>query len=586
MPEISTDAVSKPERWDVPFSQETLPGLGYRSIEQTDITSLLEAEPFSRLDPSRFPGRLSLEEILANDTRVRKFCTGEVIFRQGDYGSSAFFILSGKVGVVLDGLPDEPLGRNRVRKKSFFDSIAQLWRNPNIPELRSNEEGKFGIGGINVSQSGSLAKDTRIFIEDCAAAVSTDNSTTLDQGEFFGEIAAFTRTPRTATVYAAEGETELLEIRWQGLRDICRFTKEIKIYLDQLYRQRSLAIHLRATPMFQHLSNEALRGIVQATDFQTHGTFDWNTSYRDIQKMRPAERLQYEPVIAREGDYPNGVYLIRSGFARVSEQYNHGERTISYIGRGQVFGFEEVAHNHNNTPIPFQHTLRGVGYVDLIFVPTSAIEEHVLSSAEAREAVSAMATSLLRTKEPKPNATEATMESNFLEFMVERRYINGSATMLIDMERCTRCDDCVKACAASHSGNPRFIRHGPVINNTMVANACMHCQDPVCMIGCPTGAIHRLSHHGEIIINDATCIGCATCANACPYDNIQVVPVRDSSGDFLRDSESQQPIEKATKCDLCAGQNTGPACAYACPHDAMVRMDMNDHQAITKWLNR
>ena len=106
------------------------------------------------------------------------------------------------------------------------------------------------------------------------------------------------------------------------------------------------------------------------------------------------------------------------------------------------------------------------------------------------------------------------------------------------------------------------------------------------MIGCPTGAIYRLSRKGEIVINDATCIGCATCANACPYDNIQVVPTRDSMGEFLRDSFTQQPIEKATKCDLCAGKNTGPACAYACPHDAMIRMDMSDQDAVTKWLAR
>jgi len=578
-------AVSKPERWDVPFWKESLTDHSYRSVKQTDVISLMSAEPFMRLQPERFPHGLSPEELLKNDTRVRRFENGEVVFRQGDYGSSAFFILSGKVSVVLEGLSDEQLGRHRVKEQSLWDSFSQLWRNPKIPELRNYQPGQMNIGGLKVSQSDTRESETRIFIEDCASVVSSESSTTLDQGEFFGEIAAFTRTPRTASIIA-DGDAVLLEIRWQGLRDICRWSGAIKAYLDQLYRQRSLAIHLRATPMFRHLPNDALREIVQATEFQTHGSFDWDTSYRDIQKMPPAERLQYEPLIAKEGDYPNGVFLIRSGFARISEKYNNGERTTSYIGRGQVFGFEEVAHNHANPPIPFQQTLRGVGYLDLLFVPTSAIEEHVLNSPEASQAAASLAAPSRGDDPPEFNPTKATMDSDFLEFMVERRFINGTATMLIDMERCTRCDDCVKACATSHAGNPRFIRHGPVINNTMVANACMHCQDPVCMIGCPTGAIHRLSLKGEIVINDATCIGCATCANACPYDNIQVVPTRDAMGDFLLDSFTQQPIEKATKCDLCAEQNTGPACAYACPHDAMVRMDMSDQDAVTKWLNR
>ena len=50
----------------------------------------------------------------------------------------------------------------------------------------------------------------------------------------------------------------------------------------------------------------------------------------------------------------------------------------------------------------------------------------------------------------------------------------------------------------------------------MVANACMHCADPVCMIQCPTGAIHRNVYGGEVIINDATCVGCTACAKICP----------------------------------------------------------------------
>ncbi len=97
---------------------------------------------------------------------------------------------------------------------------------------------------------------------------------------------------------------------------------------------------------------------------------------------------------------------------------------------------------------------------------------------------------------------EATFGPEMIEFLVEERYVNGTATMLIDLDRCTRCDDCVRACAASHDNNPKFIRHGRVQNGIMVANACMHCVDPVCMIGCPTGAIHRESIEGQVVIND------------------------------------------------------------------------------------
>ena len=56
--------------------------------------------------------------------------------------------------------------------------------------------------------------------------------------------------------------------------------------------------------------------------------------------------------------------------------------------------------------------------------------------------------------------------------------------------------------------------------------------------------------------------------------------VRDQKGKIVRNTDSAEPIQKATKCDLCAGQLTGPACQNACPHQAMVRIDMSDPQSL------
>ena len=73
----------------------------------------------------------------------------------------------------------------------------------------------------------------------------------------------------------------------------------------------------------------------------------------------------------------------------------------------------------------------------------------------------------------------------------------------------------------------------------MVANACLHCADPVCMIGCPTGAIHRDAFGGEVVINQATCIGCKLCATNCPYEAIRMVEIRDAAGAFTVDTVTQ-----------------------------------------------
>jgi Fe-S-cluster-containing dehydrogenase component len=117
----------------------------------------------------------------------------------------------------------------------------------------------------------------------------------------------------------------------------------------------------------------------------------------------------------------------------------------------------------------------------------------------------------------------------------------------------------------------------------MIANACMHCADPVCMIGCPTGAIHRESFAGQVVINPATCIGCKSCFTNCPYDAIRMVEVRDERGELLVDQE-MKPIAKATKCDLCVENHGGPACERACPHGALTRMNLNNLDSLSKWL--
>ncbi len=277
---------------------------------------------------------------------------------------------------------------------------------------------------------------------------------------------------------------------------------------------------------------------------------------------------------------------MRSGFARVSRHYNHGERTDSYLGKGEAFGLPEIVTGwRSQQHVPLRSSLRALGYVDLLFIPTTVIEQHVLPHLTPAQ----LTALTLKPESPLEISAVAKTErggENFLEFIVAERFINGRATMLIDLDRCTRCDDCVRACAATHDNNPRFIRQGPEASGVMVASACMHCVDPVCMIGCPTGAIQRESADGQVVINPDTCIGCSVCAQSCPYGTIQMVALHDEEGLPVVAEESGAPIRRATKCDLCIDLPGGPACVSACPHDALIRSDMRDVGALTDWLHR
>ena len=61
----------------------------------------MERPEISAIDALRFPRSVPLEGIIKNDCRLVKFKPGEIIIREGDYGNSAFLVISGKATVVI-----------------------------------------------------------------------------------------------------------------------------------------------------------------------------------------------------------------------------------------------------------------------------------------------------------------------------------------------------------------------------------------------------------------------------------------------------------------------------------------------------
>jgi Fe-S-cluster-containing dehydrogenase component/CRP-like cAMP-binding protein len=568
------DLLKQPQRWESPFGD---------GMSDADVAELLARAPFSDMDSARFPASLPLAGILRNDTRLTTYQDGEMVLREGDHGSSAFLILEGCVDVVLKHLPRQMLGRSTPQKQSWLSTLARWWTNPSYPEVRRANAVQTPL---------STLPRPRIFLQDIPAILGPDDRIELHAGHVFGELAALARTPRSATVLA-QGSATLLEIRWQGLRDILRFDEALRRHIDRLYRENSLQVHLRETPLLSRLSPEALQEVADATQFATYGNFEWQHRFRQSADADPQERILAEPLIAEEGDYPDGLLLLRNGFARLSRRCDSGHKTQAYLSKGDAFGLRELARNWRRADVQgWEASLRAVGYVDVLRIPTPIVERLILPTLDDAQLASIVGQPQTRRAASSRDATTKAnlfvasndqVESGLLEFLVDNRFVNGTAAMVIDLDRCTRCDDCVRACAATHDNNPRFTREGTKFERFQIAHACMHCIDPVCMIGCPTGAIHREPDSGLAVITDDTCIGCATCANSCPYQNIRMVEARNANGELLRDADTQQPIAKATKCDLCVGQLGGPACQRACPHDALVRIDLSDVEAVAKW---
>src|SRR5947207_10118062 len=116
----------RPQRWDAAFDPQ---------MSEANMKRLLSVAPFSQMDSKNFPRRLSLDDILKHDTRIRRYRKGEIVVRQGDHGTSAFMVLEGAVRVVLrPELPPSLLGRREPARKSLLRIIAQLWGSSKEPE--------------------------------------------------------------------------------------------------------------------------------------------------------------------------------------------------------------------------------------------------------------------------------------------------------------------------------------------------------------------------------------------------------------------------------------------------------------------
>ena len=472
---------------------------------------------------------------------VRKILKpGETLCTRGEYGSTAFLIQRGKFEIQLS-------------KGSMVRSTAK------------NKEGGFlRLFGRSLGRSNSAQA-----VPSLATGADTQSATDgfkLYRGVedvILGEMACLNRYPRTATVVAVEA-SEVIEIGSNVLYMLQRNASSRKI-LNEAYRRHALNSDLERLPIFSSLSvegrTEAARIISEDVELVS------------VEPGRP---------IFKQGESSDDFYLVRLGYVKVSRKQGTREHVVNYVGPGNLDSaagsFGEIAalsliYNEDlktdmdrlsYRPGVRTSTCSALDHVELVRIKSSQLKKIADSNPDFKKRLLDRAR-LLLARDLERESELNTGKANF----VGQGLYNAQSLLVLDLESCTRCDECTKACADSHGGESRLVREGLRFENFLVATSCRSCTDPYCLVGCPVNSIFREGSK-EIVIEDH-CIGCGLCASNCPYGNITMYGKEDG---FRLEGKIKIPIirQKATTCDQCKSIGGTPRCVYSCPHDAAFRM--------------
>jgi Fe-S-cluster-containing hydrogenase component 2 len=254
-----------------------------------------------------------------------------------------------------------------------------------------------------------------------------------------------------------------------------------------------------------------------------------------------------------------------------------GERELDYLGPGRHFG--EIGLISALLPqiaveFPFlatglrTATCTALDHVEVVRIDRDTFKALLETAPEIRKELE----KALRELMEKNRRTRGEI-GHLLGPFTQQGLYQGQNLLVLDLKRCTRCQECVKGCADSHGGVTRLILEGNRFDNYLVPSACRSCHDPACLIGCPVDAIHRRpldprrpARQSMAIVIEDHCIGCSLCSYNCPFGSIHMYEPP------AEDGNRRAAVRRATNCDLCESLDGNPRCVYVCPHDAAHRM--------------
>jgi Fe-S-cluster-containing hydrogenase component 2 len=494
----------------------------------------------------------------------RHFAAGQEICRQGEYGSTAFFLEAGTADIVLEKAGEKAGSGNGQR--------ARLWgwmRRPS--ESRSDPSRQARRNPIPVDAPVLLAPERP--------------QATLVEGDLFGEMACMNGYPRSATVRAGAAGCTVLEMQ-RNVLDMIRRSRSYREMMERKYRERLVKTLLASVPLLSGLDGALIDELSKSVGYR---------------RCEPGEVIlrQGAPAISGRDPLADGMFLVRSGFVRVGVDRPGDQTVVNYLGPGSYFGEiglltglpAEALTAHAREPEPELGRIRQLVAAGVRLATCTALDHvelvqlapedflRVFSALPQKVRHTLVHEALERVRQAHPDLAArgaagaaavdldaASVRATRLREFLDQGLMGAQSLLVLDLLKCTRCDECTKACSDTHGGVTRLIREGLRFDRFLVTSSCRSCHDPVCLVGCPVDAIHRRPGSNEIWIGD-NCIGCGKCAENCPYGNINMHTVRPASDELVAIPR------RATTCDQCHSlPGHQPNCVVACPHDAAHRM--------------
>jgi Fe-S-cluster-containing dehydrogenase component/CRP-like cAMP-binding protein len=429
----------------------------------------------------------------------------------------------------------------------FLASVSKRRRMKLIEEgfLRSYE------GGDKVLREGDHGHSMFVLLSGSVAVQATAADGTIKQlaafakpGTWFGEGAILGRTRRSATI-VAQFRSVLLELEKITLEKLDNAEEGVLDKLKQSFERRSIETFLGQHSGFAQLSDSERALLVQDASLES--------------TPRGAS-------VFKEGERSATVVVLKTGSCQLVRKTVAGTSVLAYFSAGDVVGLFDDQKRPGS--------LNALEFVEYVLVAKDVFEQ-VRKSADERvsfQTASGLTVPWSKQFEKAVDAAnQIVVEGSFLPHLFDDSAHQARSLLTIDLDLCIRCGNCTRACEARH-GHARMTRRGkklirgPEHHNqpVLLPSSCRHCETPECMIGCPTGAIHR-KPTGEVAIHDF-CIGCSNCAIRCPWDNITMV---ETPGRTVKGLDTPKI---ASKCDLCFGYDEAN-CVNNCPTRAILRID-------------